>query len=105
MLALRERGEAPWPGLGPPKATRQLYWAEIIAVGQGESGAWAHARWTSGCAYEVSAMVTVAGALVLAEELSSDAGRAGLVTPAMAFHGTTWVDRILKAPRTRDSHA
>lgn len=31
------------------------------------AGEWAHARWTSGCAYEVSAVASVSGALVLAE--------------------------------------
>ena len=31
------------------------------------AGEWAHARWTSGCAYEVSAVASVRGALVLAE--------------------------------------
>ena len=41
-------------------------------------------------------MVTVAGAFVLATEAGATGG---VVTPAMAFQGTSWVDRILKAPR------
>ena len=63
----RERGEAPWPGQGPPARTREMYGSEIIGVAQGESGDWAYARWTSGCAYEVSSMAAVSGALILAE--------------------------------------
>eukprot|EP00438_Fugacium_kawagutii_P022495 Skav233625 [mRNA] locus=scaffold492:3166:11578:+ [translate_table: standard] len=67
MLSSRQKGESPWPGHGPPPETRKLYAAEILAVAQGESGDWAYGHWTSGCAYELTAIVSVAGAIVLAE--------------------------------------
>eukprot|EP00913_Durusdinium_trenchii_P030506 g28576.t1 len=95
LLQARERDQAPWPGFGPPKELRKLYGAEIIALAQAESGHWAYARWTSGCAYEVSAMCAVCGALVLAEEAG---GAGGVLTPAFAFHGTTWIDRLQEVP-------
>ena len=62
----RDKGEAPWPGQGPPARTREMYGSEIIGIAQGESGDWAYARWTSGCAYEVSSMAAVSGAVILA---------------------------------------
>ena len=68
IQSARERGEAPWPGQGPPARTRQMYGSEILGVAQGESGEWAYARWTSGCAYEVSGMAAIAGAMVLAND-------------------------------------
>eukprot|EP00434_Breviolum_minutum_P008912 symbB.v1.2.007858.t1/scaffold448.1/size203282/10 len=101
LLTSRERGDMPWPGYGPPERTRKLYGAEIIAIAQGESGEWAHARWISGCAYEVSAITSVTGALVLAEELqdeSDESRMGGVLTPAFAFHRTTWLDRIQAVP-------
>jgi len=101
MLASREKGALPWPGHGPPAETRKLYGAEVIAVAQGESGEWAHARWTSGCAYEVSAVASVSGALVLAEMQAECRG--GVLTPAYAFHGTTWIDRIQAVPFANSS--
>ncbi|CAE7261986.1 unnamed protein product [Symbiodinium sp. CCMP2456] len=94
----RERGEAPWPGQGPPARTREMYGSEIIGVAQGESGDWAYARWTSGCAYEVSSMAAVSGALILAERKGRERARSGVVTPAYAFHSSSWIDLMLSVP-------
>ncbi|CAJ1410749.1 unnamed protein product [Effrenium voratum] len=96
--AARERGEAPWPGQGPPEELRNSFGAEVLAMAESESGEWAHARWTSGCAYEVSAMAPVTGALVIVEELKADSGRGGVVTPAFAFHGTSWIEKLQSVP-------
>ncbi|CAE7512296.1 unnamed protein product, partial [Symbiodinium pilosum] len=97
IQSARERGEAPWPGQGPPARTRQMYGSEILGVAQGESGEWAYARWTSGCAYEVSGMAAIAGAMVLANDAEPERPRAGVVTPAYAFHGSRWMNILVSA--------
>jgi len=94
----RDKGEAPWPGQGPPARTREMYGSEIIGIAQGESGDWAYARWTSGCAYEVSSMAAVSGAVILAARKGRERARSGVVTPAYAFHSTSWIDLMLSVP-------
>merc|ERR1712045_827648 len=87
-------GEAPEPGSGPPKETRAMCFSEAFAVAEGENGEWAYVHFTSPDAYEVTAIASVAGALTLIEEIDDLKPRGGILTPAYAFHGSTWVDRL-----------
>eukprot|EP00931_Biecheleriopsis_adriatica_P073764 TRINITY_DN47991_c0_g1_i1.p1 TRINITY_DN47991_c0_g1~~TRINITY_DN47991_c0_g1_i1.p1 ORF type:complete len:539 (+),score=118.73 TRINITY_DN47991_c0_g1_i1:148-1764(+) len=90
------QGIMPKPGAGPPKETRALYYSEVLAIGEAESGKWAHVHYTGPEAYEVTAMAAVTGALVLVEEESSvqPSSRGGVVTPAFAFHGSSYMQRL-----------
>merc|ERR1712217_1004426 len=87
-------GEAPEKGSGPPKEMRAVSFSESYAVGESEKGEWAYVHFTGPDAYEVTAIAAVAGALTLVEEIDDLKPRAGVLTPAYAFHGSTWVDRI-----------
>mmetsp|Transcript_42468 Transcript_42468/g.134909 ORF Transcript_42468/g.134909 Transcript_42468/m.134909 type:complete len:476 (+) Transcript_42468:73-1500(+) len=100
MKASCDRGEQPKPGEGPPPATRAMYFSEVFAVAEGENGEWAHCRYTSGEAYEVTAMASVAAAMVLVEELDRvmPKERGGIVTPAFAMHGSSWIQRVTGTP-------
>merc|ERR1711972_662135 len=62
--------------------------------GEGENGEWAYVHFTGPDAYELTVITAVAGALTLVEEIDDLKSRAGVLTPAYAFHGSTWVDRI-----------
>uniref|UniRef100_A0A7S0AA36 Saccharopine dehydrogenase NADP binding domain-containing protein n=1 Tax=Pyrodinium bahamense TaxID=73915 RepID=A0A7S0AA36_9DINO len=96
MRIMQDRGEQPRPGEGPPPETREIYSTEVYGVAEAESGEWAHVHYSSGEAYEVTAMACIAGAMVLVEELSlvKPKERGGIITPAFAFHGSTWIDRM-----------
>ncbi|CAE8683366.1 unnamed protein product [Polarella glacialis] len=89
-------GNVPRPGEGPPPETRALYYSEVFAVAEAEDGRWGHVHYTGPEAYEVTAMASVAGALVLVEEIDliQPGERGGVVTPAFAFHGTSWLQRL-----------
>merc|ERR1712151_474090 len=87
-------GEAPPAGHGPPAETRAFSGSESYAVAQGENGKWAHIHYTSPDAYEVAAIASVAGALTLVEEIDDIQPRGGILTPAYAFHGTSFFDRV-----------
>jgi len=95
-----ENGSQPPPGRGAPAATRAVFSTEAYAVAEAESGEWAHAHYASGEAYEVTAMTAIAGAMVLVEELDRvrPRERGGVLGPAFALHGSTWIERILEVP-------
>mmetsp|Transcript_111372 Transcript_111372/g.315281 ORF Transcript_111372/g.315281 Transcript_111372/m.315281 type:complete len:597 (+) Transcript_111372:111-1901(+) len=86
-------GEAAKPGDGPPEATRALLGTEAFALAEGESGEWAYVYYKGPEAYEATAMCSLTGALVLLEEIGK-IKRGGVLTPAYAFHGSTWADRL-----------
>ncbi|CAE7772708.1 unnamed protein product [Symbiodinium pilosum] len=90
------QGQMPKPGEGPPPETRAHYFSEVFALGEAEDGRWAHVHYTGPEAYEVTAMAAVTGALVIVEEEETiqPARRGGIVTPAFAFHGTSYVRRL-----------
>jgi len=90
------QGQMPKPGEGPPPETRALFYSEVFALGEGEDGKWAHVHYTGPEAYEVTAMAAVTGGLVIVEEQEAiqPARRGGIVTPAFAFHGTSYVQRL-----------
>ncbi|CAE7928475.1 unnamed protein product [Symbiodinium necroappetens] len=90
------QGQMPKPGEGPPPETRAQFYSEVFAVGEAEDGRWAHVHYTGGEAYEVTAMAAVTGALVIVEEEEAmqPLRRGGILTPAFAFHGTTYVHRL-----------
>lgn len=96
MKQQRDMGQAPPVGQGPPAATRDQYYSEVFAVAEGENGEWSYVRFTGPEAYEVTAMAGIVGALVLAEEEDAVKPklRGGVVTPAYAFHGSTFVERL-----------
>mmetsp|Transcript_9429 Transcript_9429/g.22235 ORF Transcript_9429/g.22235 Transcript_9429/m.22235 type:complete len:476 (+) Transcript_9429:45-1472(+) len=96
MKMSRDRGEQPKPGDGAPPQTRSIYFSEVYGVAESEGGEWAYAHYTSGEAYEVTAMASITGAMVMVEELDlvRPKERAGVITPAYAFHGSTWKERL-----------
>mmetsp|Transcript_42639 Transcript_42639/g.91455 ORF Transcript_42639/g.91455 Transcript_42639/m.91455 type:complete len:560 (+) Transcript_42639:69-1748(+) len=89
-------GQAPKPGQGPPVATREMYYSEAFAVAESERGAFAHVRYTGPEAYEATAICCVSAAMTLAEEIDrlKPTTRGGVLTPAFAFHGSTFVERL-----------
>lgn len=100
MKAGRAGGQNAEPGDGAPAATRKIFSAEVYGVAESESGEWAYGHYTSGDAYEVTAMASIAGALCMVEELDriQPKQRGGIITPAYAFHGTTWIERLTSTP-------
>uniref|UniRef100_A0A7S1LNA7 Saccharopine dehydrogenase NADP binding domain-containing protein n=2 Tax=Alexandrium catenella TaxID=2925 RepID=A0A7S1LNA7_ALECA len=92
----QERGEVPPPGQGPPPQLRSKHWSEIYAVAESEKGERAYVHYTGPQSYEVTAMASVNVALTLLEEpeaVKADE-RGGVVTPAFAMHGSTYVERL-----------
>lgn len=92
-----KRGQWPKPGQGPPKKTRELACGRHIAIGQDKDGEWAYVDVsTPDPGYDMTAMGIVHGALVLAteSEIVKPAERGGVVTPAFAFHGTSWLEQL-----------
>lgn len=96
MKGQLDRGEVPRPGEGPPPETRAKYFSDVYAVAEGENGQWAHVHYVGPEAYEVTAMCCVTAALVLVEEADkvNPQERGGIVTPAFALHGSTWIQRL-----------
>lgn len=83
-------------GWGSSVAARGMYYSDCYAVAQGESGEWAHVHHTGPDTYEITAICAVAGAMVLVEELAAlrPKTRGGVLPPAYAFHGSTWIQRV-----------
>eukprot|EP00930_Biecheleria_cincta_P096977 TRINITY_DN88737_c0_g1_i1.p1 TRINITY_DN88737_c0_g1~~TRINITY_DN88737_c0_g1_i1.p1 ORF type:complete len:474 (-),score=87.72 TRINITY_DN88737_c0_g1_i1:65-1486(-) len=101
MKKALERGQAIPPGYGPNRKERgEEGFMNWFAVAQGESGEWAHVRITGPDALEATAMCIVAGAFVLLDEADqiNQKDRGGVLTPAYAFHGSTFVDRVTSKP-------
>lgn len=96
MRAQLAENQAPLPGQGPPSPTRDMYYSEVIAVAEGESGDWAHVHYMGPEAYEVTAMTCVAAALALVEEPHrlQPESRGGVLTPAFALHGSSFIQRL-----------
>uniref|UniRef100_A0A7S1QRN1 Saccharopine dehydrogenase NADP binding domain-containing protein n=1 Tax=Alexandrium catenella TaxID=2925 RepID=A0A7S1QRN1_ALECA len=90
------RGERGIPGLGPGRAVRSGIRSESFVVARGESGEWAHVHYLGPEVSDATAIPAVAGALVLLEEAEKLRAeeRGGVVTPAFAFHGSSWVQRV-----------
>mmetsp|Transcript_60911 Transcript_60911/g.178054 ORF Transcript_60911/g.178054 Transcript_60911/m.178054 type:complete len:1008 (-) Transcript_60911:146-3169(-) len=96
----RQRGRLPESRTGPAAAARAGSSTEAYAVAEGESGEWAHGHCKAGDAVEVTVLAAVSAALVLVEELETikPRERAGVVTPAFAFRGSTWAERLSARP-------
>mmetsp|Transcript_120563 Transcript_120563/g.257474 ORF Transcript_120563/g.257474 Transcript_120563/m.257474 type:complete len:539 (+) Transcript_120563:66-1682(+) len=84
------------PGMGPGRNMRAAIHSESFFVAQGEDDNWAHVHYQGPEVSEVTALVVVTGALVLVEELESLLPLGGVLTPAFAFHGSTWIERVVK---------
>lgn len=97
-----DKGHAPPAGWGPPPEYRKLMFSDFYAVAESETGEWAHVHYTGPEAYEVTAMTSVTGALVLVEELAKQTTTqgfapvkvGGVLSPAVAFHGTSYIYRL-----------
>jgi len=89
-------GNVPKLGGGPPQECRQHCRMESYGVAEGENGEWAHVHCNGPEGYEVTAMTALAGALVMLEEADRIRmkDRGGVLTPAVAFHGSTWLERL-----------
>lgn len=100
MKKALERGQAIPPGYGPNRKARGEGFMDFFCVAQGESGEWAHVRIAGPDALEATAMCVVAGAFVLLDEADQikQKDRGGVLTPAYAFHGSTFVDRVAATP-------
>jgi len=92
------KGQGGIPGQGAPRETRVLCSSEAFSVAQAVNGNWAYCHFSGPEGYEFSALASVAGALALAEEdsLIKPDLRGGVVTPAYAFHRSTFVERLSK---------
>mmetsp|Transcript_142051 Transcript_142051/g.247485 ORF Transcript_142051/g.247485 Transcript_142051/m.247485 type:complete len:652 (+) Transcript_142051:59-2014(+) len=94
------QGIMPPPGEGPPPELRSHMYSDFYGVAESETGRWAHVHYTGPEAYEVTAMAAVVGGLVLVEELVqkgtgfAPVKEGGVLTPAFAFHGSSWISRL-----------
>ncbi|CAK9079779.1 unnamed protein product [Durusdinium trenchii] len=93
MEEMRRRGVVPPPGLGPPKEARVFGFTETYVVAEAESGHWGYVHFTGPEGYEVTAVTCACAALVLLEEQEA-LSASGVLTPAVAFHGTSFLDRL-----------
>jgi len=91
---------APPRGGGPPAAARATCYTEAYSVAEREDGEWVHVHYEGPEGYEVTAMSAVNGALCMLEEaeLLKPKERGGVLTPAFAFHGSTWIERLGARP-------
>ncbi|CAJ1455705.1 unnamed protein product [Effrenium voratum] len=95
MEEMRRKQLAPEPGLGPPKEARALGFVESLVVAEAEDGTWGHVRFTGPEGYEVTAITCACAALTLLEEEEALAGNGcGVLTPAVAFHGSGFLERL-----------
>mmetsp|Transcript_35127 Transcript_35127/g.65046 ORF Transcript_35127/g.65046 Transcript_35127/m.65046 type:complete len:1007 (-) Transcript_35127:245-3265(-) len=87
---------APPAGLGNTPEMRALHYEHVYAVAEAESGEQAYVYLDGPDAMEMSAICSTAGVLTLLEELDKmkPEERGGCVTPAYAFHNTSWIDRV-----------
>jgi len=92
MEELRKKGAVPPVGMGPPKEARAFGFMETYVVAESEDGQWGHVHFTGPEGYEVTAITCATAAMVLLEEESANAF--GVLTPAVAFHGTSFVERL-----------
>jgi len=92
----RSNGKVPKQGEGPSKALRSLGFTSNYAIAESESGVCGEVLITGPDPLEVTAMSAVAGALVLVEEVEAirSTDRGGVVTPAFAFHGSSYSSQI-----------
>lgn len=93
-------GTAPKVGGGAPASSRQHCYTEAYAVAEGENGEWAHVHHTGPEGYEVTAMTSITAALVMLEEseVVNAKENGGVLTPAFALRGTSWIERLGKRP-------
>jgi len=91
MEELRKKGAVPPVGMGPPKEARAFGFMETYIVAESEDGQWGHVHFTGPEGYEVTAITCATAAMVLLEEESA---AFGVLTPAVAFHGTSFVERL-----------
>merc|ERR1712110_104392 len=91
-----KRGQGGQIGMGAPRDTRKLSRSEQFATCESEDGRKGYVHFRGPEAYEVTSMLAIAGAFTFVEEpdLVNAAERGGVVTPAYAFHGTSWLDRL-----------
>jgi len=96
MLMETMTSTAPPPGCGAPQKARAMCHMESFAVAQGAGGEWAHVHFTGPEGYEATALAAITGALVMVQEseLIKPKERGGVITPAFAFHGSSWIDRL-----------
>lgn len=96
----RKAGRLPESRNGPAAAARADSCMEAYAIAEGENGEWAHGRCKAGDALEVTVLAASAAALVLVEELDAikPKERGGVLTPAFAFHGSTFAERLAAKP-------
>mmetsp|Transcript_16604 Transcript_16604/g.27391 ORF Transcript_16604/g.27391 Transcript_16604/m.27391 type:complete len:289 (+) Transcript_16604:3-869(+) len=95
-----KRGQWAKPGQGPPKETRALSSGRSIAVGQGKNGEWAYVNCTTpDPGYEVTSIFIITAALVMVNEMDAlkPAERGGVLTPAFAMHGSSWLEQVQAA--------
>lgn len=90
------KGTGGIPGHGAPRETRRMCRSEAWAVGENEKGEWGYVHLQAPEGYEFTSMAAVNGALVMIQEehLIKPTERGGVVTPAFAYHGSTFFDRM-----------
>jgi len=101
MAKAQKRGSVPPPGVGPTCAARTFGATECWGVAEGENGDWAHVHFIGpDPGGDFTAMSAVTCALVMIEEadMINSKSRGGVVTPAYAMHGSTFVDRLVSTP-------
>jgi len=100
-------GQIPRPGEGTTVEMRGFYYSNCWAIAEGENGDWAHLNHIGPDTYEITAICTIVGALTLAEEqdvINPGGSRGGCLTPAYAFHKSSWFDRVEEHPMSGTSH-
>lgn len=98
MRANVDSGDAPPAGQGPPPATRARYFGHCYFVAESADGAFATCDHSAMDPYEVTAISAVTAALTLLEEREKVRARVGFGTPAWTFWGSSFVDRLKRAP-------
>ncbi|CAL1160621.1 unnamed protein product [Cladocopium goreaui] len=92
---MRKKGVVPAVGLGPPKEARALGFMETYLVCEAENGQWGHVHFTGPEGYEATAITCAMVALVLLEEKEAlSVSACGVLTPAAALHGSSFVERV-----------
>eukprot|EP00931_Biecheleriopsis_adriatica_P102215 TRINITY_DN77211_c0_g1_i1.p1 TRINITY_DN77211_c0_g1~~TRINITY_DN77211_c0_g1_i1.p1 ORF type:complete len:483 (+),score=100.58 TRINITY_DN77211_c0_g1_i1:34-1449(+) len=100
MRKALERRQVVPPGNGPNRKARGEGSMDLFALAEGENGKWAHVHITGPDPLEATAMCAVAGAMVLLDEGEEirQRERGGVLTPAYAFHGSTFIERLMATP-------
>lgn len=92
-----KRNAAFKPGDVPSKECRAMSGAEQIGIAQGKNGEWAHVHMTGpDPGVDFTSICAVTCAIVLVEETASvnPEERGGVLTPAYALHGSTWIQQL-----------